>query len=82
MDSLWWLSIVVLMACGSSQKSSSCLWWQSISALMPVVVTAAKERPPGVHSVQVHREQASNRQSFEKHCLKVIEITSWAVFWE
>ena len=31
------------------------MWWQSISALMPVVVTAAKELPPGVHSVQVHR---------------------------
>ena len=44
------------MACGSSHWSSSCLWWQSISALMPAVVTAAKELPPGVHGVQVHRE--------------------------
>ena len=35
------------------------MWGQSISALMPAVVTAAKELPPGVHSVQVHREQAN-----------------------
>ena len=39
--------------------SSNGLWWHSISALMPVVVTAAKELPPWVHSVQVHREQAN-----------------------
>ena len=38
--------IRVLVACG-------------ISGLMPVVVTAAKELPPGVYSVQVHREQAN-----------------------
>ena len=39
--------------------SSNGLWWHSISALMPVVVAAAKEFPPGVHSVQIHREQAN-----------------------
>ena len=46
--------IRVLIACGGSPLV---LLWQ------PVVVTAAKELPPGVHSVQVHREQTNTTQS-------------------
>ena len=41
--------IRVLLACEGSP----------FAGLMPVVVTAAKELSPGVHSVQVHREQAN-----------------------
>ena len=59
MDSLWWQSIVVLMACGIAviRVLVAC----GGSTLVLLCLTAcgcAKELPPGVHSVHVHREQA------------------------
>ena len=35
---------------GAVNYRSNYMWWQSISALMPVIVTADRKRPLGVHA--------------------------------